>query len=386
MLKVLTKKDEVQNMKTSYFVAPNIKLSSFGGIELPNVLLSGHEVATNQVGGNDVYFYYRASISLFIIQALKEVLHQGLEKNFVSFHFLMPNVYEQQEIVKILHLLQQDITQIISEPRYDKIKGFEVTAVSEGDASVMGVCELKKNRNQQLAKGNYLLLDAGKGTLDFSLIKYDFEPNINQHTYKNLWRSGIIGAGNSLTYAYFIALVHQYLHIRYDKNEGDVDTHDIKQFIYANILGRQIMEGDKMIAGAGDPSLLLNMMRAVDKYKKYESCATIPWEDDGASSKNLNELELNGFVDWLENCVDEKHQRVVELKYSRYVNDMIDSLVHETMNIIYQMQTGRKDEKYKIDKVIFTGRAFNLKSFKKKMFDALKQKFQSIEEKSNKTR
>ena len=154
LLKVLTTKQEVQEMGVSYIVAPNIKLSSFGGIELPNVLLSGREVAANQVGGNDVYFYYRASISLFIIQALKEVLHQGLGMNFVSFHFLMPNVYEQQEIVKILHLLQQDIVQIINDTKYDKIKGFEVTAVSESDASVMGVCELKKNRNQQLAKGN----------------------------------------------------------------------------------------------------------------------------------------------------------------------------------------------------------------------------------------
>ena len=380
LLKVLTKKQEVQEMGGAYLAAPNIKLSSFGGIELPNVLLSGREVATNKVGGNDIYLYYRASISLFIIQALKEVLNQGLPMNFVSFHFLMPNVYEQQEIVKILRLLQQDITVIISEEEFSGIKGFEVTAISESDASVMGVCELKKEQNKQLDGGNYLLLDAGKGTLDFSLIKYEFDQTINQYTYKNLWRSGIIGAGNSLTYAYFIALVHQYLDERYDKNEGDVDAHDIKQFIYANILGRQIQHGDKSIAGAGDPSLLLNMMRAVDKYKKYASCANMVLDDDGASSNDLNSLQLNAFVDWLESCVDENKQSVVALTHLNYVDEMIQSLVCETMNIIDQMQTGRNEQKYKIDKVIFTGRAFNLKPFKIEMMDALKQKYQSIEE------
>lgn len=382
LIKVLTTKQEVQNMHSSYFVAPNIKLSSFGGIELPKVLLSnGDNVTTDNVGGKDVYFYYRASISLFIVQALKEVLSQGQAMNFISFHFLMPNVYEQQEIVKILHLLQQDIAQVIKEKEFSCIKGFEVTAVSESDASVMGVCELKNSKDIPLDEGNYLLLDAGKGTLDFSLIKYSFDEHINQYTYKNLWRSGIIGAGNSLTYAYFIALVHQYLDIRYDKNEGDVDAHDIKQFIYTNILGRQIVEGDNVVEGAGDSSLLLNMMRAVDKYKKYASCDNLVIEDDGASSNNLNKLQLGAFVDWLETCVDETKQTVVALTHPDYVDKMINSLVNETVNIIYQMQAGRGEE-CSIDKIIFSGRAFNLQAFKNKMWNALRQKYESISEES----
>ena len=375
LIKVLTTKQEVQSIRSSYFVAPNIKLSSFGGIELPKVLLSnGENVTTDKVGGKDVYFYYRASISLFIIQALKEVLSQGQAMNFISFHFLMPNVYEQQEIVKILHLLQQDIKQIIGEQEFSYVKGFEVTAVSESDASVMGVCELKNSKDIPLDEGNYLLLDAGKGTLDFSLIKYGFDEHINQYTYKNLWRSGIIGAGNSLTYAYFIALVHQYLDIRYEK-KGDVDDHDIKQFICTNILG----QGDNVVEGAGDSSLLLNMMRAVDKYKKYALRNNLVVEDDGASSNNLNKLQLGAFVDWLETCVDETKQVVVALTHPDYVDKMINSLVNETVNIIYQMQAGRGEE-CSIDKVIFSGRAFNLQAFKNKMWNALRQKYESISE------
>ncbi|MDH6341909.1 hypothetical protein M2480_000572 [Parabacteroides sp. PFB2-12] len=373
LLKVLTTKSEVQGYGNNYIVSPNVKLTSFGGIELPQVTIGDRSVSTGQVDGNDAYFFYRSSISLFIQQALKELITQNAGTRFVSFHFLMPNVYLQTEIVKILRLLQGDIASLLEKEDYAAIQGFEVTAVSESDASVMGVCEYKRHDNQQLDKGNYLLLDAGKGTLDFSLVKYDYNRERNHYTYENLWRSGIIGAGNSLTYAFLITLLHQYLDERYDK-EGGVTKSDLRRFIYRNMLGQ---DTTKQIAGAGDPAELLNMMRTADRYKMYSSKEGVVREHEEASANDLDSFQLNGFNGWLESGI--AGNRVHTLTHKEYITQMIDSLVNETMNTILELQAGR-GEKYKIDYVIFAGRAFHLNLFKDALFNALKEQYPHLKE------
>ena len=376
MMKVLTTKEEVQSIKADYFQAPNVKLSGFGGIDnLPHVVVGNQSFAVQNVRN---YLYYRASVSLFIQQALDEVLIQENDRDFVSFHFMMPNVYEQQEIVKILHLLQQDIEDMLrNQEGYSNVKGIEVTAISESDASVMGVCELLRQNNRQLPEGNYLLLDAGKGTLDFSLIKYEFDNRNNEYVYKNLWRSGIVGAGNSLTYAYLLALIHKYLESRVNGNIGD---DEIRRFIYGNILGRKTRPDGTAIPTAGDSALLLRMMRAVDRYKRCTTFRPYPMVDDAVDrTDNLDILELGSFVDWLEECVNEENRTIVGLEHSEYVDDMIRALVDETVKKICDFRALRGEE-YRIDKVIFSGRAFNLQSFKNKMLNCLRQIYTGIKE------
>ena len=374
MMKVLTTKEEVQQIRADYFQAPNIKLSGFGGIEnLPHVEVDNQSFAVQNVGN---YLYYRASVSLFIQQALDEVLKRKNDKYFVSFHFMMPNVYEQQEIVKILHLLQQDIEDMLRNKEYSNVKGVEVTAISESDASVMGVCELLRQKNNQLREGNYLLLDAGKGTLDFSLIKCESDSSSNGYVYKNLWRSGIVGAGNSLTYAYLIALIHQYLESRVTGKIGD---DEIRRFIYGNILGRPTHSDGTAIPTAGDSALLLSMMRAVDRYKRCATYQTSLTEDGLNKVTDLNILELASFVDWLEECVNEEKQAIVGLTHNEYVENMIRALVDETVKKIRDFRALRGDE-YSIDKVIFSGRAFNLQSFKNEMLNSLESVYKGIKE------
>lgn len=376
ILKVFTTMQEIQDCKDNFMVLPNIKLSGYGGLTLPQV-----EITTNQHHRNfqsphqvgDKYFY-RATISLFVNQALEVVKQKCI--NYVSLHILMPNVYRQKDIVSILKCLYIDIKNILKDKDNESIKGFDVTAVSESDASIIGVCEYLHSLHVPGTPnyGNYLILDAGKGTLDFSLLKYGFDNN-HMYTYKNIWRSGIIGAGNSITYAYFLALLHQYLDLKYcgDLNECD----KLKNFIYYNILGN-LNNRDEIILTSGDTAYLLNMMMAVDNYKIHVSDPSIEAKDQnsyksdghnlGKKTANLDEIHLDTFVSWLQGCVNVARNSRLELTHPEYVENMINELVNETITKIKVMLTGRKE---KIDYVIFSGRAFKEIQFKEKMKESL---------------
>lgn len=375
LLKALITKSDVQSedFKRNYFVSPNVKLASYGGIELPKVQVNNEATPTDRVGGSESYFFYRSSISLFIQQGLKAAIHKGANIHFVSFHFLMPNVYKQIDIVLILRALQQDISRLLEKSEYEQLWGFEVTAISESDASVMGVIEFLRSQNKTPKDGNYLLLDAGKGTLDFSLVNYKYDLHTSQHTYTNLWRSGIIGAGNSLTYAYLLALLHQYLEERYD---GILTDASLQQFIYRNILG----EGKgKPIVGAGDAALLLNLMQLVDQYKIFDFAQRddVRIKED-VKDTNLDNFRLEGFISWLENGVD-INGKVQKLTHPEYIEKMITALVNESINRIMDMQQGRDENVYKIDHIIFAGRSFNHEPFKAAMYKAITQLFDGIE-------
>lgn len=368
ILRVLTTKKEVQNIKNDYLISPNIKLSGFGGIEPPAIMVGEQETYVNDIGGNKSYTIYRHSISLFIQEALNNLANRKVP--LASFHFLMPNVYEQCDIIKLLRSLQEDITKLVIKPEYSVIKGFEVTAVSESDASLMGVFAFYASsyHRAELESGNYLLLDAGKGTLDFSLVNCEFSNCSNAWTFNNIWRSGIIGAGNSLSYSFLLALVHQYLDICYEPTNGSgIEENTVANFVQNNIIGVT----SNAVSGAGDPALVLNMMRLVDKYKQNEWNQVLSEENtDNDKFKNINEIKLEGFVKWLEEHMD--GDKIIKLThYHDYVTKMINAIVAETICNIKYMQDGR--ENVTINHVIFAGRAFNFKKFKSEMLSALRK-------------
>lgn len=378
VMRFLTSKFDVQQMKSDYMVAPNVKLTGFGGISMPKVKVDSEMQATDKVAGEKSYFYYRLGISIFLREALDEIAKSKQHMQLVSFHILMPNIYMQSEIVEILQLLQIDIQKLLMQDKYKMIKGFEVTAVSESDASMMGVSELMRNMpgTNALENGNYLLLDAGKGTLDFSLVHYEFKGGY--HTYQNRWRSGIVGAGNSLTYAYLLALIDEYLTQRCEV-EGAITESHIQQFIYQNILGLDSGTENKTITY--NPADLLNMMRAVDKYKCCKKfTAKQVRGSERVKKAPLEDLSLQGFLGWLESGIDVQNQRIEPVSdKKKFIGRMIAALVDETVNRIKSMQVGRAKD-FQINYVIFAGRAFKLDAFKIKMKNALLQKYNNVKE------
>lgn len=360
---------EVQDdaFKKAYFISPNVKLSTYGGIELPKIKYT-HNNRTGNIAITKFHnkLFYRSNILLFLLHALNKVNDPFEWENatFVSFKVLMPNVYDQQEIAQTLKLLQDDIQSALNSGKYSRIKGFELTAVSESDASLLGVFCLLNSTAMRPNAGNYLILDAGKGTLDFSLLK--IEDNNGIRTYKNIWRSGIIGAGNSLTYGYLLAMLRQFLKETCPSLPKNTDQL-MKEFLWRNILG--CGKDDEQVTGAGDMANLANMMNSIEKYKKSE----FNQKDNRSINKaaetvnDWSELQITAFSEWIKNAIINKRPLAY---YAEYVEAIMQSLTNEVLESIQKMQKGHTNN---IDFVVFAGRAFKTKAFKDMMMKKLEE-------------
>lgn len=367
--KVLFTKQFYNENKGGFIVAPNVKLSGFGGVELPSVKVGNERTPINRIGGFDCFFLYRRSMALFLSEALSQteiqqsnILVNERNPRFVSFHILMPNVYKHSDVIKILRLLQKDIDNIIEKNEELKhvVKGFEVTAVSESDASIMGALAWNRSQNMVCNPGNYLLLDAGKGTLDFSLVKCTFEEGTG-FVYKNIWRTGIIGAGNSLTYAYLLALLAEYIN-----KESTIECNEdiLKTVLY-----------EKCIQNV-DVRNMLDLMRAVEYYKSkpFENAGNLRERSDDDPIKSIEDINIETFTQWICNGIDGNKSKKIE-NGQEYIVNMIDSLVNNIMNEIDRMQNGRNANDRIIDGVIYAGRAFLLNEFKHKLNSQIKEKY-----------
>lgn len=141
----------------------------------------------------------RLILNNFLHCMLQEI--QGKDK-FLRMVLMVPNVYYQSKIHKLACDLYEDYKKIQScTDKYPSCKGFEVQVVSESDAAFIGVRH--NRRNLKNANGGlFLIVDAGKGTTDFSILQQHecFE------NFSSLYRDGIPASGNALTYAFYEAL------------------------------------------------------------------------------------------------------------------------------------------------------------------------------------
>lgn len=351
--------------RKAYLISPNVKLSSYGGIELPQIKCKRTYIEITEFNNK---LFYRSNILLFLLHALNKVANSSTWENatFVSFKVLMPNVYDQQEIAQTLKLLQGDIQSALDSGNYSRIKGFELTAVSESDASLLGVFCLLDSMIRRPNAGNYLILDAGKGTLDFSLLK--IEDNNGIRTYKNIWRSGIIGAGNSLTYGYLLAMLRQFLEETCANLPANANTDQrMKEFLWRNILG--CGKDDEQVTGAGDMANLANMMNSIEEYKKskFSQKGNKNIQKATETADDWSRLQITTFTKWIEKSIINKRPLAY---YAEYVEAIMQSLTNEVLESIQKMQKGHTND---IDFVVFAGRAFKMQAFKAMMKEKLKK-------------
>lgn len=151
----------------------------------------------------------RLIISNFLHCILKQV--NNLDADVCLRMVLMvPNVYYQAKIYDLIKGLYLDYTKIQegAAPVYEHCKGFEVQVVSESDASFFGIRTNAYERYgvKNASKEHFLIIDAGKGTTDFSILQQTTTFN----KFNSVYRDGIPAAGNVLTYAFFEAL-HAYM-------------------------------------------------------------------------------------------------------------------------------------------------------------------------------
>lgn len=362
ILRMLATPDELEDMRRDYIQLYNMKIASFGGVELPMINVEGLDMPITQVGNAN--FYYRKYMNVFLHEILTRIFKKremdaifGLnnDRKLLSLYVLMPNVYTPQKTQEYLDHIREDLEKIIDadDNFKDTILGFSVTTVSESDASLVGAISMSLGYNA----GTYLIMDAGKGTLDFSVVEVNERGKL-----ENKMKSGIIGASAAISYGFVLDLLLAYLDCR------NIKADNLQSFIYENILGKSRAG---RAAGGGDLCHLNNLMNAVDTYKiKYDSM-----EDTGKLEK-LNDaaaddsFSLEAFAEW-----------VKKLPVKVAIPNVCAIIDKITSYSIAKMATSLKEEQ-SVDYVVFAGRGFLFNELKSNMLDALKQRYDGIVEKS----
>lgn len=396
-LQILTSKDESNSMLafdedldcSSFIRLPNIKLAQFGGVSLPRIKVKkGPRTQMVSINSFQDNYFYRACLNHFILSALK-----GLDENVraVSIHILMPNVYDHFGVTTNLEHIRRDVADIISNnpsciydgEEYDllkNIKAVEVDMMFESDASFLGLMtKLNSELNEySLGNGNYLILDAGKGTLDYSVV------NLIGREFLNICHGGIIGAGNALTTAYIFALFHDYVTLT--TRAQDLSLEDLIELVYTKVLGASDIHDD--LKWNKNLAKINEMVNAVENYKAAcngNYVMTDPQKSSNAS-RGIEDLSIEEFILHVNGKIDGRILQKLTDKAQTYVDGVIDKICADVadnieltcgkiFNRINEMDFDHGEAgRIGIDHAIFVGRGFLHKPLKSKMIEALSQK------------
>lgn len=345
------------------FIAPNLKIAAIKDFFDQQIFFANPK--DNAIDESEELDFTEKKMDLLSL-TLNKFIHvicasirantNASEKVNLLLTLLVPNVYSHDAVEQIIKHLYLDIQDILDDENFDyNISGFEIQILSESDASFLGMVTDEKLSPQKGER--YLVIDGGKGTLDISVIRVNDQRG-NQ--YSSLYRSGFIGAGNVITYAFLETLLGYYL-------GQDIAT--IRQFIE-----EQIIEGS-------NPREVIRFMELVEKLKvaysqgyqdnrttvtrkdihevSYTSMKKYPSiQNDRSYLPDLIELiEKDFFVKKKSGLackftIKDKW-RVIEISVAQIVDKLKQQLIHF------------KDDKF--DKILLAGRAFLFADFKKRI-------------------
>ncbi len=146
-----------------------------------------------------------------IYKQLIEVSAKGTAGNCKLFSVLLlvPNIYNQENIDLLLYELNK-----LNKNNDDR--KFDFRIISESDSAFVGIKEARLEGENQSILGNllgkvknpkqkdtFLIIDAGKGTTDYSIVRFDSESTNDANSNMiSLKRGGIVGAGGAIDYVF----------------------------------------------------------------------------------------------------------------------------------------------------------------------------------------
>ncbi len=298
LLDFITKRDDSNKGQR----LPNIKISYLSG-ECPE-----------EIDLNDLH---QGIVMRFLHEIVMEVCEKNRDgvKCGIRLYLLVPNVMEQGQLSDFINDVRQkadseEFRQLLPEKMKEVI--FDIHSYSESDASfVSWFC----NGNTNVRRGNYLVIDVGKGTTDFSIIKVE-----NGSNAVSIYRSGFVGAGNALTYAIFV---------NYIVTMGGLMK-------AKNIIKKVLSEAEE--------ADLYRLENIIENYKKKEN----PIINDSNSNLKIEEgMNVTTIIDYIAKRGD--------------IGDNLN-IIQSTINkIIKKIVTNVKENRF--ENIILSGRAFKYKPF-----------------------
>lgn len=281
----------------------------------------------------------RESILRLILSNFLHWILSECENSYIRLILLVPNIYSQSKIYKLMRDLYKDYETIKKEKEYEYSEGLEVQVISESDASFMGKMNQMKSN---FKKGYYLTIDAGKGTTDFSILRC--RPKSPHSTLDSLYRDGIPASSNVITYAFYEALC------------AFMDGKEI------NI--REWVED----AEKAEPSQILRFTKNLDELKKNYS-----EENDKFENPNNNDVTN---ITSLNTYLEKNNKRNIpgcEIYFDKEIEKLVDCLENSINNFMNQTAI-------KFRYVLLSGRGFLFKPFKKAVTEMLKKWIKDPEE------
>ena len=342
----------IDTKTNDYILLPNLKL-----VEQLTGLLSLDNITFNEDGfmgktDNGPITANLSSLKLsngilrqILCNFLAVILESEKSKEYLHFILLVPNVYLQEKVNTLVTGLYDDFNLLREKEMFRCYKGIEVSIVSESDASFFGVRAKATRQMLPFVKdGKYLIIDAGKGTIDFSLISQNGESLAN---YSSMYRSGIPASGHVLTYAFYEALRNYF----YDLGLGD----------FFDDIMRKSSEGN-------DNSNLLEFVSLLEQFKIRSKDLV---EDNTMDNRTIlfanNNNRLWELIIFLKNVLNEGKQipgmkNALDEKIKQMTSLLKGSIVESTKN---------KLRGATCNKVLLTGRAFMLQQFREAVTEML---------------
>lgn len=167
------------------------------GQRIPNVKIS--YLTDINPSGLNMEDLHRGMVMRFIHEALYTIADKEYNSSTKEFSLrvtlLVPNVMCQNDVSAFVQFIQESVQNPVflkQVPQTLKLAIVEIRTCSESDASLLNWI----NKQPSISPGRYLIIDIGKGTTDFSVVKV-----INAGQAESIFRAGFVGAGNVLSYA-----------------------------------------------------------------------------------------------------------------------------------------------------------------------------------------
>lgn len=328
---------------------PNLKIIH-GNTEFANTI--NFDISSNGSTSTKSLVFLKDSIYASLLHRIigafvKSKIEEG-EDAYLRFCVLVPNIYSIHEVVKVKKIIRHILKSV---DKKNRIKGVEIWNLSESDASFLGSV---RSLNLE-AGGYYIIIDSGKGTTDFSVIRL-------QNDYKNIcrpvYRNGFTGAGNLISFAFLQSVLH------YIRSLGDAHKKSLAEFIRINMSTNTMND------------FTYELYQHIEKWKKNYSTSgktQAQVEEEWATAKS-GERTLSDLFQTVPLSSDVLDLlRTIENVYdwNGYVAQAIDSLVNNVAtNLEPIIEYLNQDTK--CGGVLMTGRAFHFVPLKNAMLGRLR--------------
>ena len=346
---LLNVKDDLLSVldDSKYKELPNLKLADHSDFMMPEVLINGKVI-------QNIYDEIPKLRNLLLTSIIRAGLSQhgslqgSDEKRVCKVTLLTPNTYSQA----ILSQVRNDLVRTFNKLDYENInprlvQGIEVATFSESDASFFGWYDSKKFHKESNGK-KILIIDIGKGTTDFSVLELRLNKQTSQIEADRKARSGIVGAGNLMTFALFVSVL---VHIINQKG-WDRDVTQLPIVMINKKLNEFIKNGDR--------SKRYKLLQSLEKLKCMpKSPGKRPFADGIVESDNFknltqfDDLEITGMVSILDGLTKDGAYYVPEDDevICGYAEMIAQNLEIELENVY--------DEKIPVDQLLLMGRGAN---------------------------